>query len=120
MERQEKDKDKDKDKDRDKDRSRTPSEKSQKLIQAYHNDKLGENNRKDSEVKDSSKFTDELGQRIRDEEKGAAERMVVNNNFTSSTQRGFEISVLLLIRRRKGFREIKWSQILWDLLCKEE
>nr|CAD1839123.1 unnamed protein product [Ananas comosus var. bracteatus] len=97
-----KDKDKDKDKDRDKDRSRTPSEKSQKLIQAYHNDKLGENNRNDSEVKDSSKFTDELGQRIRDEEKGAAERMVINNNFTSSTQRGFEISGVAFNSEKEG------------------
>ncbi|KAJ0971878.1 hypothetical protein J5N97_019837 [Dioscorea zingiberensis] len=106
--RKEKHKDKKKEKDRDKSKNRTSDEgRIEGQASAHNEGKLGDNSRKTEEIKDS-KYMEELGRRIRDEEKGATIRMV---DSTGSIQKGIEnigseIAISNSIHRRAEGMEI--------------
>ncbi|KAJ6815679.1 TRAF3-interacting protein 1-like [Iris pallida] len=86
-ERKEKHTDKTKDKDRDKDKSRTPKGTRTEIRPESHHENQFGYNCKAEEVQDP-KFKEELGRRIRDEERGAADRIV--GNFITTTQRSLD------------------------------
>ncbi|KAM0940921.1 hypothetical protein DsansV1_C18g0155401 [Dioscorea sansibarensis] len=85
--RKEKHKDKKKEKDRDKSKSRTSDEgRIENQASVRNEEKLGDDSWNAQEVKDS-KYIEEFGRRIRDEERGAANRMV---ETTGSIRKGIE------------------------------
>ncbi|XP_008792931.2 myb-like protein X [Phoenix dactylifera] len=95
--RKEKHKDKKKDKHKDKSRS-SEDRRTEEQTEGRHEDRFRECSQKAEEVKDF-KFTEDLGRRIKDEEKGAANRMV--ENFTSSFQRNTEKSSTATVVEKK-------------------
>ncbi|KAJ0988915.1 hypothetical protein J5N97_007271 [Dioscorea zingiberensis] len=75
-----KDKKKDKDKDRDQDKSRTPNEgRTEEHTTPQKGEKVGDSGHNADDVKDS-KYVEELGRRIRNEEKGVANRVAENSS----------------------------------------
>ncbi|XP_008794649.2 DEAD-box ATP-dependent RNA helicase 42 [Phoenix dactylifera] len=94
-----KEKHKDKKKDKDKDKSRLSENRgTEEQTEGHHADRFGECNPK-AEEGENFKFTGELARRIKDEEKGAASRMV--ENFTSSIQRTNEKSNTVTVVEKK-------------------
>ncbi|XP_072964662.1 uncharacterized protein [Typha angustifolia] len=80
-----KEKHKDKKKGKDKDKSRTSEERTGKQTEVNHEERIGESSQKAEEAK-NSKFKVELGRRIRDEEKGAASRLVETGSLHRSIE----------------------------------
>ncbi|KAJ6797876.1 TRAF3-interacting protein 1-like [Iris pallida] len=97
-------KEKHKDKTKDKDKNRTPEDtKTEIRPEICHEDQFGYNCK--SEVQDS-KFTEEFGRRIRDEERGAAADRSVGN-FTTTTQGRLDgVGVSTALEKESGNRMV--------------